>query len=132
MYPIENQVSTYKQSKILKEEFGLKLDTYFGWTVGENQAPKLYKRKNLFIANSDLNLPAPSCAESGVLLPFSIKEGEEYWLNKGCINDAFKEFWNGYDTVYLSSEHEAHAKTDLLIQCLREGYIKPEDLKLGE
>ncbi len=153
---IEDQVCTLEQAKELRE-LGLELDSYFVWiTLREKNYSFLDQRgvySSVTSAISWLEIPAYTCAELGVLLPHKIKgrfepifrpeeaydgefeyiqEGKEYY---GCFRWGYHRFTDRYqdDSHWLAGSIlacETHAKSEILIECLREGYIKPEDLKL--
>ena len=138
MIPLENQVCTLKQAIILKDEFGLELESYFAffrqekqtqWQIGHLIDVRYYLKESLISEY----YPAPNCAESGVLLPGDLgKCSLNIWKSNkiyiSCYNS--KDFKNPVLNDIHQSKYEAHAKPDLLIHLLRKGYIKPEDLKL--
>jgi len=148
MIPLENQVCTLEQAKILKDEFGLELDSYFAWRknfIKSKEYPEDWVLDTLADCVFDLNkglidnyYPAPNCAEFGVLLPFMrmYDVSTNLYLTFEYDQDGFKFYYDGDYKGWLGrslpKEHESHAKADLLIDGLREGYIKPEDLKLQE
>jgi len=147
MYPLVNQISTLEQSKILKDEYGLELDTYFVWHKSyvphsiEDEGGKMVistKEDAVFDLGKgliDIYYPAPSCAELGVLLPATIItdkfDGEqEWWLN--IDTEEGRRFYTGYDEEIVDSKHETHAKADLLIHLLKEKIVNPKDLTLED
>lgn len=143
MYKLENQVCTLEQAKILKDEFGLELETYFAWTLPKELSPIIVKRETTLIVHPTPNLiPAPSCAELGVLLP-DVYELDSEWedeslafrLRSSKMKQDFNVYYfNPYPRAITHSNatnrHEAHAKADLLIHLLKEKIINPGDLKL--
>ena len=147
MIPLENQVCTLEQAKILKDEFGLDLDSYFAWYLPKfKQESKWHicsvENARYYISKYLISkyYPAPSCAELGVLLPGMIPvEGDSVpvilTLYKCSLNGkfTFEYYEDAKEAECLASSkegYEAQAKADLLIDGLRKGYIKPEDLKL--
>ena len=140
---LENQVCTLEQAKILKDEFGLELDTYFAWHksyIKSKERPEGWVLYTLADAVYDLEkglidnyYPAPSCAELGKLLPLKIV-GEDYWLTKDCIGTK-DIYMNGYADLFIGGgvkQYEAPAKADLLIRLFIGKNIKPEDLTLKD
>ena len=141
-YPIENQVCTLDQAKVLAELLGthtpeslwIWIKTPIGW--------ELHLRKNsLPVQYEDFN--AYTGDELGVLLAdqIEIHEVEEvrtfpssqiYELRIEKFNNDFSASYACYSDEYFyqnESKHEAHAKADLAIQGLKEGWIKPEEFQ---
>lgn len=98
----------------------------------------------------DYYIPAYSCAELGVLLPdaYYRVEGKYSLIKPQALNypiyifqqskilpNLYRAYYEMADTdieenIYFDSNHEAHAKADLLIHLLKEKIIKSEDLSL--
>jgi len=145
---LEYQVCTLKQTKILKDELGLELDTYFVWHknyIRDEDYPEewVLNAKEDAIFDLDKGLidnyyPAPSCAELGVLLPSIIRDEEqETFLSierKGDLNIVKyrSKFNNIFNSPTAVNQYEAHVKTDLLIHLLKEKIINPTDLTLED
>lgn len=142
MLSLENQVCTLEQAKIFKDEFGLELESYLfqwkehGYTDGEMSLkiiPRSYGVETRFIHY----YPAYTCAELGVLLPLELTVEHIDYLFGMSIHRNKKQKTLHYTSLtglslcpYITNPYEAHGKADLLIDGLRKGYIKPEDLKL--
>lgn len=149
-YPIKNQVCTLEQARELYEIFkkaGIEppgsLFSWTYWTLEPHGREWVVfpTEDALFDAEKDIisddNVyPAYTGDELGAMLPTRLNykmKSDEYSLDKNFSEAGIPEFHNGYLTIPnlrdFKSEYEAHAKADLAIQVLREGWIKPENFK---
>jgi len=148
---LKNQVSTLEQSKILKDKYGLELNTYFVWRknfIRDKDYHDEWVLDTLSDAVFDLDkglidiyYPAPSCAELGVLLPKEIKiRNSRYIKTIDYDYDTwsaryvyYSEYSDEFEGKYqFDSDHESHAKADLLIHLFKEGIVEPKDLTLED
>ena len=136
MIPLEQQVCTLEQAKIFKDEFGLELDSYWRWCDWDCDKWELVTAEDS--TEGDDSLPAYTCAELGEVLPHSIiygGSGYVLYLQKTQIQWScyYAKSINRNSYLFdqtIEGEYAAETQADLLIDGLRKGYIKPEDLKL--
>ncbi len=139
---LEHQVCTLEEAKKF-DELGLKLESYFVW-VQQVAAPTVKDEKWKIVTRqrwktkfwTETIYPAFSCAEVGGLLPEYIyygtirKDGTYSHISYLEIDRQINKYKFLYMNVIMGfiQDHEAHAKSDLLIRLFKEGHINPAEL----
>ena len=134
MMSLENQLCTLEQAKKF-DELGVKAESYFVWITGvDGQLKPFISVKDHACWKPETlkhSYPAYSCSELGVMLPDSIrKNGKVSYLQTHKDEDSFLCIYPEIKGLHAQSEHEAHSKSDLALELVEKGIIKPEGLKL--
>lgn len=139
MISLKERVCTVYQAKRLKKQFGLELDTYFVWVQFNNEWVVFPRDIAKQFVRESLTIPALDNTEVSVLLPplVSLKRGTTIF-SYGLVTKKYFTFFrseyqsliDGEPLLNGGNHRDVSTKTSLLINCLEEGYIPVEDLKL--